>query len=175
MRNWNDQLCFSVFVEKAWNKYNEGNWSEIIDEKIRQDCVESWQVLRCIEVGLLCSQYFARDRPKISLVVAQLQQETIEIQKPKRPAFYPIDEGKSGIPSSSNSKGESSTPTPYTVNRYTFSEIDARWILNYLLLYLEDLQENNKTLGLIVAGTWCISFYLYKETNPRIRVGVYVF
>ncbi|KAH0884343.1 LOW QUALITY PROTEIN: hypothetical protein HID58_060439, partial [Brassica napus] len=80
--------------------------------RFRQDCVESWQVLRCIEVGLLCSQYFARDRPKISLVVAQLQEETIEIQKPKRPDFYPIDEGKSGIPSSSNLQGESSTLLP---------------------------------------------------------------
>ena len=83
-------------------------------------------MLRCIEVGLLCSQYFARDRPKISLVVAQLQQETIEIQKPKHPGYYPIDEGKRGIPSSSNVKGESSTSTSNTVNGYTFSEIDAR-------------------------------------------------
>lgn len=126
-RNRSFSSSIGYLLGYAWNKYNEGNWSEIIDEKIRQDCVESWQVLRCIEVGLLCSQYFARDRPKISLVVAQLQQETIEIQKPKRPAFYPIDhEGKSGIPSSSNFKGESSTSTSCTVNGYTFSEIDAR-------------------------------------------------
>ncbi|KAL0848163.1 hypothetical protein Bca101_021410 [Brassica carinata] len=125
-RNRSFYSSIGYLLGYAWNKYNEGNWSEIIDEKIRQDCVESWQVLRCIEVGLLCSQYFARDRPKISLVVAQLQQEKIEIQKPKGPGCYPIDEGKSGIPSSSNLKGESSTSTSCTVNRYTLSEIDAR-------------------------------------------------
>ncbi|CAN6828770.1 unnamed protein product [Brassica oleracea var. botrytis] len=111
-RNRSFSSSIGYLLGYAWNKYNEGNWSEIIDEKIRQDCVESWQVLRCIEVGLLCSQYFARDRPKISLVVAQLQEETIEIQKPKRPGFYPIDEGESGIPSSSNLQGESSTLLP---------------------------------------------------------------
>ncbi|CAN6854020.1 unnamed protein product, partial [Brassica oleracea] len=125
-RNRSFSSSIGYLLGYAWNKYNEGNWSEIIDEKIRQDCVDSWQVLRCIEVGLLCSQYFARDRPKISLVVAQLQQETIEIQKPKHPGYYPIDEGKRGIPSSSNVKGESSTSTSNTVNGYTFSEIDAR-------------------------------------------------
>ncbi|KAJ0243240.1 PAN/Apple domain-containing protein [Hirschfeldia incana] len=125
-RNRSFSSSIGYLLGYAWNKYNEGNWSEIIDEKIRQECVESWQVLRCIEVGLLCSQYFARDRPKISLVVAQLQQEKIVIQMPKRPGCYPIDEGKSGIPSSSNLKGESSTSTSCTVNRYTLSEIDAR-------------------------------------------------
>ncbi|KAG5410612.1 hypothetical protein IGI04_006931 [Brassica rapa subsp. trilocularis] len=125
-RNRSFSSSIGYLLGYAWNKYNEGNLSEIIDEKIRQDCVDSWQVLRCIEVGLLCSQYFARDRPKISLVVAQLQQETIEIQKPKHPGYYPIDEGKHGIPSSSNVKGESSTSTSNTVNGYTFSEIDAR-------------------------------------------------
>ncbi|CAN7135277.1 unnamed protein product, partial [Brassica rapa subsp. narinosa] len=74
------------FRTEAWNRYNERNWSEIIDEKIRQDCVQSWQVLRCIEVGLLWC--------------------------------------KSGIPSSSNSQGESSTSTSFNVAAYTVSETD---------------------------------------------------
>ena len=48
-----------------------------------------------------------------------------------------------------------------TVAAYTVSETDHRWIINYLLLYLEDLQENNKTFRLIVPWTWCIIFLCF--------------
>ncbi|CAG7905549.1 unnamed protein product [Brassica rapa] len=115
------------FRTEAWNKYNERNWSEIIDEKIRQDCVQSWQVLRCIEVGLLwCLIILQGTYQKSPWSWLYSKRKQMRFKSQNALAFYPIDEGKSGIPSSSNSQGESSTSTSCNVAAYTVPETDPR-------------------------------------------------
>ncbi|KAH0928463.1 LOW QUALITY PROTEIN: hypothetical protein HID58_014190 [Brassica napus] len=74
----------------AWNKYNERNWSEIIDEKIRQDCVQSWQVLRCIEVGLLwCLIILQGTYQKSPWSWLYSKRKQLRFKKPKCPSFLP--------------------------------------------------------------------------------------
>ena len=45
------------------------------------------EILRCIQVGLLCVQEFAQDRPTISVVVSMLKSEIFDMPHPKKPAF----------------------------------------------------------------------------------------
>ena len=44
-------------------------------------------MLRCIHVGLLCVQEFAKDRPIISVVIFMLKSEIVDLPRPKQPAF----------------------------------------------------------------------------------------
>jgi hypothetical protein len=66
--------------------WNVENIMALIDPVIREPCFEM-EVLRCIHVGLLCVQDFAKDRPTISVVISMLKSETIDLPLPKQPAF----------------------------------------------------------------------------------------
>lgn len=53
------------------------------------------EMLRCIQVGLLCVQQRPEDRPTMSTVLLMLDSENAIVPEPKKPGFYterfPID------------------------------------------------------------------------------------
>ena len=53
---------------------------------IYEKCFEM-EMLRCIHVGLLCVQEFAKDRPTTSVVVSMLKSEIVDLPCPKKPAY----------------------------------------------------------------------------------------
>lgn len=57
-----------------------------MDEVLGEICSSS-EVIRCIQVGLLCVQHRPEDRPDMSSVVLMLNGEK-SLPKPKIPAFY---------------------------------------------------------------------------------------
>ncbi|KAI9071340.1 hypothetical protein K1719_046699 [Acacia pycnantha] len=61
----NDELNL---LGHAWNQWKEGKALELIDPSI-SDSYSPPEVLRCIQVGLLCVQERAEDRPAMSTVV----------------------------------------------------------------------------------------------------------
>ena len=79
---------------------------ELADEQLTDSCNIS-QVLRSIQVGLLCVQQHPNDRPSMFSVVQMLANESL-LPKAKEPGFFTernvYDEGKSGsqITSSKN-------------------------------------------------------------------------
>ena len=58
----------------------------MMDEYLRERCI-SYEVIRCIHVGLLCVQQKAEDRPDMSSVVLMLNGEKL-LPQPKAPGFY---------------------------------------------------------------------------------------
>jgi hypothetical protein len=58
----------------------------LTDPMIREPSFEM-EILRCIHVGLLCVQDFAKDRPTVSVIISMLKSETIDLPLPKQPAF----------------------------------------------------------------------------------------
>ncbi|XP_062161866.1 G-type lectin S-receptor-like serine/threonine-protein kinase SD1-13 [Alnus glutinosa] len=70
----------------AWKLWNAENIMALTDPMIREPCFEM-EILRCIHVGLLCVQDFAKDRPTVSVVISMLKSETIDLPHPKQPAF----------------------------------------------------------------------------------------
>ncbi|KAK1369026.1 Receptor-like serine/threonine-protein kinase [Heracleum sosnowskyi] len=70
----------------AWKLYVEGNCLELVDRAIMESCNSS-EVLRVIQISLLCVQPYARDRPTMSSVVAMLSSEN-ELPQPQQPGFF---------------------------------------------------------------------------------------
>ncbi|KAF8411255.1 hypothetical protein HHK36_003802 [Tetracentron sinense] len=70
----------------AWQLWNEEKILELVEPTL---CELSFQkeVLRCIHVGLLCVQEFAKDRPTMSTIVSMLISEITTLPTPKQPAF----------------------------------------------------------------------------------------
>ncbi|KAI4317415.1 hypothetical protein L6164_025284 [Bauhinia variegata] len=102
-------------VYMAWQLWREDKAIEIIDPSLLECCL-SHEAPRCVQVGLLCVQERASDRPNMSEVVSMLSNETASLPSPKRPAFY-IDVEES----EPNEK-----PKTCSINEVTISIIDAR-------------------------------------------------
>nr|QUS47410.1 S receptor kinase [Raphanus sativus] len=117
------------FLSYAWSHWKEGRALEIIDPVITDSfsslssTFQRQEVLKCIQIGLLCVQELAEHRPTMSSVVWMLGSEATEIPQPKPPGYcvggspYELD------PSSST---QCDSDESWTVNQYTCSVIDAR-------------------------------------------------
>ncbi|XP_074575388.1 G-type lectin S-receptor-like serine/threonine-protein kinase B120 [Curcuma longa] len=70
----------------AWKLWNEDNVMEFVDPAIRDSCSLN-QVSKCVNVGLLCVQDRANDRPTMSSVMVMLEGGAAAISQPRRPTF----------------------------------------------------------------------------------------
>ncbi|KAK2973137.1 hypothetical protein RJ640_028530 [Escallonia rubra] len=65
-------------IAKAWENWKDGRASELIDVSIRET-YKRHEVVKCINVALLCVQEFPADRPTISYVVLMLANGTVMV------------------------------------------------------------------------------------------------
>ncbi|KAF5472075.1 hypothetical protein F2P56_008821 [Juglans regia] len=82
---YHDEQTWSL-LGYAWEMWNMENLSTLVDPKISKSGFEK-EILRCIHVGLLCVQDFAKDRPTVSIVISMLKSEIVDLPQPRRPAF----------------------------------------------------------------------------------------
>ncbi|KAJ9129418.1 hypothetical protein P3X46_033832 [Hevea brasiliensis] len=80
-----DESTSSNLVGYVWDLWREGRSLEMVDLSLGDSYPES-EVLQCIQIGLLCVQESAVDRPTMSSVVFMLSNDTI-LPSPKQPAF----------------------------------------------------------------------------------------
>ncbi|MBA0694387.1 hypothetical protein Goari_004690, partial [Gossypium aridum] len=73
-------------TNRAWKLWSKGEGMELIDEHLAGSCVPI-EVLKCIQIGLLCVQVDPANRPTMSTVVAMLGSETITLPLPVEPTF----------------------------------------------------------------------------------------
>ncbi|KAI3437307.1 uncharacterized protein J3R85_005440 [Psidium guajava] len=80
-----EDQCLSL-LGLAWKLWNEDNALELVDPNIP---VTSFaiELSRCINVGLLCTQERAKDRPSVSTVISMINSEIVDLPRPKQPAF----------------------------------------------------------------------------------------
>ncbi|KAF2609028.1 hypothetical protein F2Q68_00045913 [Brassica cretica] len=120
--NSNRDLNLLGFV---WRYWKEGKGIEIVDPIIIDDSssalLRTHEILRCIQIGLLCVQERAEDRPVMSTVMVMLGSETTAIPQPKRPGFCV---GRSLLETESSSSTQRGDEL--SVNQITLSVIDAR-------------------------------------------------
>ena len=76
------------------------------------------EVVRSIEVGLLCVQQCPEDRPCMSSVVQMLTSK-VAVPQPKQPGFFTER-------NLHKSQCSSSTSAPISINEVTFSLLDGR-------------------------------------------------
>ncbi|KAK2644307.1 hypothetical protein Ddye_019502 [Dipteronia dyeriana] len=75
----------SYLIQYTWELWRDGKAMEIVDSCIA-DSFPTNEVLRCIQVGLLCVQDNAKDRPSLLTVVSMLINET-KLPSPKKSTF----------------------------------------------------------------------------------------
>ncbi|KFK36719.1 hypothetical protein AALP_AA4G160600 [Arabis alpina] len=69
----------------AWESWSETGGVDLLDQDIADsDSVEA--LMRCVQIGLLCVQHQAMDRPNIKQVVSMLT-STMDLPTPKQPVF----------------------------------------------------------------------------------------
>nr|XP_043620453.1 G-type lectin S-receptor-like serine/threonine-protein kinase At4g27290 [Erigeron canadensis] len=73
-------------IGHAWSLYSEGRSMELLDESLAKSC-DPVEVSRSIQLGLLCVQQNAVDRPNMSYVVQMLGGDGA-LPQPKQPAFF---------------------------------------------------------------------------------------
>ncbi|XP_019084882.1 PREDICTED: receptor-like serine/threonine-protein kinase SD1-8 [Camelina sativa] len=115
----------------VWRNWEEGNWLETIDPLIVDLSSSSSppaasldEVKRCLQIGLLCVQENAYDRPEMSSVVMMLGSEAaIPQPKPSGYCGYYVRKKSYEMGSSLRSMP---TDESWTVNQVTTSVIDPR-------------------------------------------------
>ncbi|GER27209.1 S-locus lectin protein kinase family protein [Striga asiatica] len=100
----------------AWKLWSEGKNMELIDPVIEDSLLES-QVIRCIQIGLLCVQHWPEGRPTMSQVVCMLENENVILSEPQEPGFF-------GCRSSSTA--EFARSNQVTVNGLTVTDLTGR-------------------------------------------------
>ncbi|KAJ4729939.1 Receptor-like kinase [Melia azedarach] len=85
----------------AWRLWQKDQASDIMDQKVRESSKTN-EILRCINVGLLCVQEDPNDRPTMSNIVIMLGSEPVALPVPKRPAFV-VRRGPSSVVTTSSS------------------------------------------------------------------------
>ena len=96
---------------------------ELKDPVIEVVASSNHMLIRYVNIGLLCVQESAEDRPTMSDVVSMLINETAPLPPPKQPAFSHV---RSSTTNSRPPISSSSRPDNCSVNNVTVSLLQAR-------------------------------------------------
>lgn len=112
MKTYNTKLL------QAWLLWQENREMEMMDPCYKCSHVEP-QIKRCIQIGLLCVQNAAEDRPIMPSVVLMLSTENTLLPQPKKPGFF-LQSSPSFSKRNTSGSEKSSSAT------ITMSDIEAR-------------------------------------------------
>ena len=102
--------------------WNENNIIALTDPALNlcnQDFNKN-EIMRCIQVGLLCVQESARSRPYMPSVVSMLNSEIVDLPTPSKPAFTDRHIGSYSGTFSQRNQGNCS------INNASITAIDGR-------------------------------------------------
>lgn len=121
-------------LEWAWRLYKQGRLLDMIDSTVRETCRRE-EALRCIHVGLVCTQADPGIRPAISNAVLMISSSSVTLPDPIKPAFVKSSENsyrgstagsfnwgiyrsRSSAPAScvSSTSAQNSLPIPWNVS-----------------------------------------------------------
>ena len=103
-------------LSQVWDLWREDNSMKIVDQLL-DETYPANEVSRCIQIGLLCVQEHATDRPTMSTIVFMLGNDT-PLPSPKQPAFI--------LKGTYNSTNGSTGAASNSINEITLSKIDGR-------------------------------------------------
>ena len=117
-----DSYFVCLITLQAWKLWNENNIIALTDSALslcNQD-LEKKEIMRCIQVGLLCVQESARSRPSMPSVVSMLNSEIVDLPTPSKPAFTDRHIGSYSGTFSQRNQGKCS------INNASITAIDGR-------------------------------------------------
>ncbi|XP_073108410.1 cysteine-rich receptor-like protein kinase 10 isoform X1 [Elaeis guineensis] len=117
-------------LNHTWEKWTKGTILEILDPSLGNHCPRN-EVLRCIQIGLLCVQEDPSDRPTMSTIVVMLSSDSVSLQDPSRPAFYIGQTGTISDVYSNDSHGgtddhSANRSIPMSLNDASITELEPR-------------------------------------------------
>ncbi|KAK8961564.1 Cysteine-rich receptor-like protein kinase 10 [Platanthera guangdongensis] len=71
----------------VWEHWREGKALEVVDRSL-EDRYSAQQVLRCVQIGLLCVQEDPVMRPKMGSAVTMLSSSSMKLPNPSMPTSY---------------------------------------------------------------------------------------
>ena len=69
---------------QAWEQWRDQTPLNILDQNIKESCNHR-EVIKCIQIGLLCVQEKPEDRPTMTQVVSYLNNSLVELPFPRKP------------------------------------------------------------------------------------------
>ncbi|CAL4915890.1 unnamed protein product [Urochloa decumbens] len=83
---------FINLIGYAWQLWEEEKWIDLVDASLVPKSYSA-EMMRCINIALLCVQENAADRPTMADVVSMLSSETTILGEPGQPAYYNVRVG----------------------------------------------------------------------------------
>ncbi|TVU24499.1 hypothetical protein EJB05_26941, partial [Eragrostis curvula] len=80
---------FINLLGHAWQLWKDGLYLQLVDVELVTEC-HKLEMMRCINIALLCVQENAADRPIMSHVIGMLSSESMILPEPKHPAYFHI-------------------------------------------------------------------------------------
>ncbi|KAI6704447.1 hypothetical protein NL676_007409 [Syzygium grande] len=76
-----------VLASYAWKNWRDSTPLEVLDLAVG-DSYSRNEVLRCLQIGLLCVQEDPRDRPTMANIILMLNSYSVTLALPQQPAFF---------------------------------------------------------------------------------------
>ncbi|GMH05353.1 hypothetical protein Nepgr_007193 [Nepenthes gracilis] len=108
-------------VDHAWMQWRNEAPLEFMDPTLRNS-YSSDEVIRCIQIGLLCVQNDVNERPNMASIVLLLNSYSTPISRPQQPFFFP----PSKIITSLMSNQSTSKSMPSSINEVSITETEPR-------------------------------------------------
>ncbi|XP_022716050.1 cysteine-rich receptor-like protein kinase 10 isoform X2 [Durio zibethinus] len=114
---------FEDLLSYSWELWSKGTPLELLDPTLRDSCLED-EVIRCIQIGLLCVQEDPAKRPSMATIVLVLNSSNVLTSVvPQRPASFFRYKNKSSIPTSELEFNQSRfSSMPSSINEVSISE-----------------------------------------------------
>ncbi|KAK5792045.1 hypothetical protein PVK06_033159 [Gossypium arboreum] len=113
-------------ISYAWKLWKDGRSLELLDPVLRDNYSRN-EVIRCIQLGLLCVQEDPADRPTMATVVLLLNSYSATLQVPKQPAFVLQSRTDGRMPDKGLESDQSTSQSmPWSNNEVSITELYPR-------------------------------------------------
>jgi hypothetical protein len=82
---------------QAWKQWRSGTPLELLDPTVRHSCSRN-EVVRCIQMGLLCVQEDPANRPTMATIVLMLNSHSVTLPLPKAASIFTSKRSKASGP-----------------------------------------------------------------------------
>ncbi|CAI9787890.1 unnamed protein product [Fraxinus pennsylvanica] len=122
VRNFQNEESMDSLTSFVWKNWHQGTATNIIDPTLRTSSGSMPDIMKCINIGLLCVQKNAADRPKMGSVVLMLSSLSLTLPEPSQPAFFM----SGSFRLDNSSKDQSDYTTHLSTNEASISELYPR-------------------------------------------------
>ncbi|XP_022845863.1 cysteine-rich receptor-like protein kinase 10 isoform X2 [Olea europaea var. sylvestris] len=111
-------------ISYAWKLWRDSRPLELMDIKLQNTYVRN-EVIRCIQIGLLCVQEDANERPNMASILLTLNNHSATLTLPRQPAFF-LRSRTQCLPKVQDSYKPTSAWISFSVNEASISELYPR-------------------------------------------------